>query len=210
MALTTTPNDDGGLLIKSFFDYLFAAVATVICLLPFIIVAIAIKFCSKGPVFYKQERIGLNGRKFIFYKFRTMVVNAEEEQKKLKTINESDGPVFKIKKDPRIIPIIGTFLRKTSMDELPQLINVLKGEMSIVGPRPPIPSEVEKYDNWQRRRLSMKPGLTCLWQVTPRRNDVCFEEWMSLDLHYIDNWSLELDFKIMLKTPWAVMSGAGR
>jgi exopolysaccharide biosynthesis polyprenyl glycosylphosphotransferase len=210
MALTTTPNDDGGLLIKSFFDYLFAAVAMVICLLPFIIIAIAIKFCSKGPVFYKQERIGLNGRKFIFFKFRTMVANAEEEQKKLKTINESDGPVFKIKKDPRIIPIIGTFLRKTSMDELPQLINVLKGEMSIVGPRPPIPSEVEKYDNWQRRRLSMKPGLTCLWQVTPRRNDVCFEEWMSLDLHYIDNWSLELDFKIMLKTPWAVMSGAGR
>jgi exopolysaccharide biosynthesis polyprenyl glycosylphosphotransferase len=210
MALTTTPNDDGSLLIKSFFDYLFAAVAMVIFLLPFIIIAIAIKFCSKGPVFYKQERIGLNGRKFILYKFRTMVNNAEEEQKKLKAMNEADGPTFKIKKDPRIIPIIGTFLRKTGIDELPQLINVLKGEMSIVGPRPPIPSEVGKYDNWQRRRLSMKPGLTCLWQVTSRRNDVCFEEWMNLDLKYIDNWSLGLDFKIILKTPWAVMSGAGR
>lgn len=210
MALTTTPNDDGSLLIKSFFDYLFAAVAMVICLLPFIVIAIAIKLCSKGPVFYKQERIGLNGRKFILYKFRTMVNNAEEEQKKLKAMNEADGPTFKIKKDPRIIPIIGTFLRKTSMDELPQLINVLKGEMSIVGPRPPISSEVEKYDNWQRRRLSMKPGLTCIWQVTSRRNDVCFEDWMNLDLHYIDNWSLGLDFKILIKTPLAVLSGAGR
>jgi len=210
MALTTTSNDDGGLLIKSFFDYLLAAVAMVICLLPFIIIAIAIKFCSKGTVFYKQERIGLNGRRFILYKFRTMVNNAEEEQKKLKAINESDGPVFKIKKDPRIIPFIGTFLRKTSMDELPQLINVLKGEMSIVGPRPPIPSEVGKYDNWQRRRLSMKPGLTCLWQIRSGRNDVSFEEWMNLDLKYIDNWSLGLDFKILLKTPLAVLSGAGR
>ena len=210
MALSTTPNDEGSLLIKSFFDYLFAAVAMVIFLLPFVIITIAIKFCSKGPVFYKQERIGLNGRKFILYKFRTMVNNSEEEQKKMKAMNEADGPVFKIKKDPRIIPIIGTFLRKTSMDELPQLINVLKGEMSIVGPRPPIPTEVEKYDNWQRRRLSMKPGLTCLWQVTCCRNDVCFEDWMNLDLKYIDNWSLGLDFKILLKTPWAVMTGAGR
>jgi len=210
MALTTTSNDDGSLIIKSFFDYTFAAIAMVICLPLFIVITIAIKLCSKGPVFYKQERIGLNGRKFILYKFRTMVNNAEEEQKKLKAMNEADGPTFKIKKDPRIIPIIGTFLRKTGIDELPQLINVLKGEMSIVGPRPPIPSEVGEYDNWQRRRLSMKPGLTCLWQVTPRRNDVCFEEWMNLDLKYIDNWSLGLDFKIMLKTPWAVMSGAGR
>jgi len=120
------------------------------------------------------------------------------------------GPVFKIKKDPRIIPFIGTFLRKTSIDELPQLINVLKGEMSIVGPRPPIPSEVEKYDNWQRRCLSMKPGLTCLWQIRSGRNDVSFEEWMNLDLKYIDNWSLGLDFKILLKTPLAILSGDGR
>jgi len=182
----------------------------VICLLPFIIIAIAIKFCSKGPVFYKQERIGLNGRKFIFYKFRSMVMDAEQRRDEVDSMNESDGPAFKIKKDPRIISYIGTFLRKTSMDELPQLINVLKGEMSIVGPRPPIPSEVEKYDNWQRRRLSMKPGLTCLWQTTPCRNDVCFDEWMNLDLQYIDNWSLGLDFKILLKTPWAMLNGEGR
>ena len=210
MALTTTSNDDGSLIIKSFFDYTFAAIAMVICLPLFIVITIAIKLCSKGPVFYKQERIGLNGRKFIFYKFRTMVMDAEQRRDEVDSMNESDGPVFKIKKDPRIIPYIGTFLRKTSMDELPQLINVLKGEMSIVGPRPPIPYEVEKYDNWQRRRLSMKPGLTCLWQVTSRRNDVCFEEWMNLDLKYIDNWSLGLDFKILLKTPWAVLNGEGR
>ena len=139
-----------------------------------------------------------------------MANSADQEQKKLKAMNEADGPVFKIKKDPRIIPIVGTFLRKTGIDELPQLINVLKGEMSIVGPRPPVPSEVGKYDNWQRRRLSMKPGLTCLWQITPCRNDVCFEEWMNMDLSYIDNWSLLLDLKIMLKTPWALITGEGR
>jgi len=210
MAITSTPNDDGSLLIKNFFDYLFAIVAMVFCLPIFAVTAIAIKLCSKGPVFFKQERLGLNGRRFMLYKFRTMHANAEEGQKHLAGINEADGPVFKIKKDPRIIPYIGTFLRKTGMDEMPQLINVLKGEMSIVGPRPPIPSEVGKYDNWQRRRLSMKPGLTCLWQITSCRNDVCFEEWMNLDLQYIDNWSLGLDFKILLKTPLAVLSGAGR
>ena len=210
MAITSTPNDDGSLFIKSFFDYLFAIFAMVVCLPFFVLTAIAIKLCSKGPVFFKQERLGLNGRRFMLYKFRTMHANAEEGQKHLAAMNEADGPVFKIKKDPRIIPYIGTFLRKTGMDELPQLINVLKGEMSIVGPRPPIPSEVGKYDNWQRRRLSMKPGLTCLWQITPCRNDVCFEEWMNLDLQYIDNWSLLLDFKILLKTPWAVLTGEGR
>ncbi len=210
MALTTTPNGEISLLIKSFFDYTIAAIAMIFFLPLFMVIAVAIKLFSKGPVFFKQERLGLNGRRFILYKFRTMVNNAEEKQKQLKVMNEADGPVFKIKKDPRIIPIVGTFLRKTGIDEIPQLINVLKGEMSIVGPRPPVPSEVGKYDNWQRRRLSMKPGLTCLWQITPRRNDVCFEEWMNLDLSYIDNWSLGLDFKILLKTPWALLAGNGR
>jgi len=118
--------------------------------------------------------------------------------------------VFKIKKDPRIIPFVGTLLRKTSLDELPQLINILNGEMSLIGPRPPIPAEVEEYDIWQRRRLSMKPGLTCIWQVTPSRNEIPFEEWMKMDLSYIDNWSLWLDFKIMLRTAKAVLMGAGR
>jgi exopolysaccharide biosynthesis polyprenyl glycosylphosphotransferase len=210
MALTTTPNGEISLLIKSLFDYTMAAIAMIFFLPLFMVIAGAIKLCSKGPVFFKQERLGLNGRKFILYKFRTMTNNAEEEQKKLKAMNEADGPAFKIKKDPRIVPIIGTFLRKTGIDELPQLINVLKGEMSIVGPRPPVSSEVGKYDNWQRRRLSMKPGLTCLWQITPCRNDVCFEEWMNLDLKYIDNWSLGLDIKILLKTPWALLTGEGR
>jgi lipopolysaccharide/colanic/teichoic acid biosynthesis glycosyltransferase len=210
MALTSTPKDDVNLLVKSFLDYLFAGVAMILCLPLFIVVSIAIKLCSKGPILYRQERLGLYGRKFILYKFRTMVNSTQEKREELNDMNEADGPVFKIKKDPRIIPFIGIFLRKTSMDELPQLINVLKGEMSIVGPRPPIPSEVGKYDNWQRRRLSMKPGLTCLWQIMPCRNDVCFDEWMNLDLKYIDNWSLGLDFKILLRTPWALLMGEGR
>ena len=210
MALTTTPNGEISLLIKSLFDYTMAAIIMVFFLPLFIVIAVSIKLCSKGPVFFKQERLGLNGRRFILYKFRSMVNNAEKEQEQLKAMNEADGPAFKIKKDPRIIPIVGTFLRKTGIDELPQLINVLKGEMSIVGPRPPVPSEVGKYNNWQRRRLSMKPGITCLWQITPGRNDVSFEDWMNLDLKYIDNWSLGLDFKILLKTPWALLTGEGR
>jgi len=210
MSLTTTPNGEMSLLVKSLFDYTLASIAMVLFMPLFMAVALAIKLSSKGPVFFKQERSGLNGRKFILYKFRTMTNSAEQEQRKLKAMNEADEPAFKIKKDPRIIPIIGTFFRKTGIDELPQLINVLKGEMSLVGPRPPIPSEVGKYDNWQRRRLSMKPGLTCLWQITPCRNDVCFEEWMNLDLKYIDNWSVGLDFKILLKTPLTLLLGCGR
>ena len=210
MALTTTPNGEISLFIKSLFDYTIASISMIFLVPIFMLIAVAIKLSSKGPVFFKQERSGLNGRRFMLYKFRTMANNAEKEQKKLKAMNEAGEPAFKIKKDPRVVPIIGTFLRKTGIDELPQLINVLKGEMSLVGPRPPIPSEVGKYDNWQRRRLSMKPGLTCLWQITPCRNDVCFEEWMIMDLKYIDNWSLRLDFKILLKTPWALLMGEGR
>ena len=124
--------------------------------------------------------------------------------------NEVDGPAFKIKKDPRIIPFIGTFLRRTGLDELPQLFNVIKGEMSLVGPRPPIPTEVNKYDLWQRRRLSMKPGITCLWQCSKKRNDIPFKEWMSLDLNYIDSWSLKLDFQILIKTALVLFTGQGR
>ena len=121
-----------------------------------------------------------------------------------------DGPVFKVKKDPRIIPYIGTLLRKTSLDELPQIINVLRGEMSLVGPRPPIPAEVAEYEVWQRRRLSMKPGLTCVWQCAPKRNEIGFNEWMKMDLSYIDNWSLWLDFRIILHTVKVVLLGEGR
>ena len=146
----------------------------------------------------------------MLYKFRTMVADAEARRQEIEAFNEADGPVFKIKKDPRIIPYVGTFLRMTSLDELPQLFNVLKGEMSIIGPRPPLPSEVEQYEMWQRRRLSMKPGLTGLWQATPDRNNVSFEQWMKMDLKYIDNWSFGLDLKIFAKTLLVMIVGMGR
>ena len=151
--------------------------------------------------------MGLNGRRFNCHKFRTMVVDAEKRLAELQHLNEVDGPVFKIKRDPRITRV-GAVLRKTSLDELPQLWNVLVGEMSLVGPRPPIPSEVEKYERWQRRRLSMRPGITCLWQISGRSN-LDFDTWMRLDLSYIDNWSLTLDLVILLKTVPAVLSARG-
>jgi lipopolysaccharide/colanic/teichoic acid biosynthesis glycosyltransferase len=161
-----------------------------------------------GPVFFHQKRIGLNGRQFHCYKFRTMVVNAESLQKELLDKNEQEGPVFKIKNDPRITKI-GRFLRKTSLDELPQFMNVLKGEMSVVGPRPPIPEEVKKYKRWQQRRLSMKPGITCIWQVSGR-NSIPFDQWMKMDMQYIDTWSLKLDIIIILKTIKVVLMGDGQ
>ena len=210
MALQSTPQNEGKILIKHVFDFI-AGFALIIILLPvFIAIGVAIKVFSKGPVFYKQERLGMNGRLFMVYKFRTMIEYADEMLKELAEMNEADGPVFKIKNDPRIIPWVGTFLRKTSLDELPQLFNVLKTEMSLVGPRPPIPKEVDEYSVWQRRRLSMKPGMTCLWQIAPRRNELSFEDWMKLDLKYIDAWSLFNDFKILVLTAKAVLTGAGR
>jgi lipopolysaccharide/colanic/teichoic acid biosynthesis glycosyltransferase len=158
-------------------------------------------------VFFRQRRCGVNGRTFQIMKFRTMVVDAEKKLKELKKLNELEGPVFKIHDDPRITPV-GRFLRKTSMDELPQLLNVLKGDMSLVGPRPPIPAEVEKYERWQRRRLSMRPGITCIHEVVARNNRD-FNHWMKLDLEYIDNWSFSLDFKILVRTVFAVLRGTG-
>jgi exopolysaccharide biosynthesis polyprenyl glycosylphosphotransferase len=169
--------------------------------------ALLIKLTSKGPVLFKQKRCGLNGKQFTLYKFRTMLENAESLKKELLAKNEMDGPVFKIKDDPRITTV-GKILRKLSLDELPQLFNVLKGEMSLVGPRPPLPEEVASYANWHRRKLSMKPGLTCLWQVNGR-NKIDFEHWMKLDLQYIDNWSLWLDTKILFQTLPAVLKGTG-
>ncbi len=210
MLLTATSQNHMSLLIKSSID-IFTAFILLILLFPlFVVTGILIKILSKGPVFFKQDRMGLNGRKFMMYKFRTMVVDAEERLKELVQHNEADGPAFKITNDPRIIPYIGSFLRKSSIDELPQLINVLRGNMSLVGPRPPLPAEVEKYNLWQRRRLSMKPGLTCLWQIKPNRNDISFNEWMALDLHYIDKWSLGLDFSIIFQTALVVFGGQGR
>lgn len=210
MALQSTPQNEGKLLIKNAFDVSSAAFLILVLSPFFIAIGLAIKIFSKGPVLYKQERLGMNGRRFQVYKFRTMVKNADELLKELAEMNEADGPVFKIKNDPRIIPYVGSFLRKTSLDELPQLFNVIKGEMSLVGPRPPIPKEVDEYSVWHRRRLSMKPGITCLWQIAPRRNDLSFEDWMKLDLKYIDTWSLFNDFKILVLTARAVLTGAGR
>lgn len=210
MALHTTPPNACALLVKTSLDYTLAAIFIAFCLPLFLFFTVAIKLSSRGPVVFKQERLGLNGRHFQVYKFRTMVADAEFKRKELEALNEADGPVFKIRNDPRVIPIVGTFLRKTSLDELPQLFNVLSGEMSLVGPRPPIPGEVDEYELWHRRRLSMKPGLTCLWQCAPKRNDISFAEWMKMDLKYIDNWSLWLDFKILFTTAKVVFMEAGR
>jgi exopolysaccharide biosynthesis polyprenyl glycosylphosphotransferase len=170
--------------------------------------ALAIKLTSPGPVFFLQERIGLNKRRFLIYKFRTMVPNAEDLMTELLKQNEASGPVFKMKRDPRITPV-GRFLRRSSIDELPQLLNVLRGDMSLVGPRPLPVRDYEGFgEDWQRRRFSVKPGITCLWQVNGRSN-ISFDRWMKLDLQYMDEWSLWLDMKILAKTIPAVMKGSG-
>ena len=196
------------ILIKTIIDYIGSVILIILLSPVFLLIFVLIKLTSKGPVIFEQKRSGLNGRIFRFYKFRTMIEKAEEVKDLLEKHNEMDGPVFKMLRDPRTTSI-GRFLRKTSLDELPQLFNVLRGEMSLVGPRPPIPSEVKKYEIWQMRRLSMKPGLTCLWQVNGR-NRVKFDEWMALDLEYIDNWSLGLDLKILIKTFYAVLKAGGQ
>ena len=170
-------------------------------------IAIAIKITSRGPIVFKQVRVGEGGRHFWCYKFRSMCADAEDRKKELMHLNEASGPVFKIKRDPRITRI-GALIRKTSLDELPQLFNVLKGDMSLVGPRPAIPSEVAQYQVWQRRRLRMRPGLTCLWALNGR-DQVDFETWMKMDMQYIDNWSLSLDWKILFQTIPQVVLGKG-
>ena len=210
MALHTTPPNEIKLFLKHVVDYCSAGIGIVLVGPLLLIIAAMIKICAPGPILYKQERCGINGRRFNVYKFRTMVVDAEKQLDQLKELNEADGPAFKIANDPRIIPYIGAFLRKTGLDELPQLFNILRGEMSLVGPRPPIPSEVDEYDTWHRRRLSMKPGITCIWQTLPKRNETSFEDWMRLDLSYIDNWSLWLDCKIILKTSKVLFLAEGR
>jgi len=207
LTLSSAPRDGAALLLKRVFDVAVSGVALVAASPVLILAALAIKLTSPGPAIFRQKRSGMNGRVFTLYKFRTMVANAEALKQGLETRNEMDGPVFKIKDDPRVTKV-GGVLRKLSIDELPQLWNVLRGDMSIVGPRPPIPTEVEKYERWQRRRLSMRPGITCIWQVSGR-NDVDFRRWMEMDLEYIDNWSLALDLKIILKTIPAVLISRG-
>ncbi|MCT4601405.1 MAG: sugar transferase [Marinifilum sp.] len=194
--------------VKELLDFVFSFLIVVLISPVLLGIAIAIKIEDGGSIFFKQERVGLNGRLFKCLKFRTMVENAEALRVKLENMNEQSGPVFKIKNDPRVTRV-GRFLRKTSLDELPQFFNVLKGEMSIVGPRPPIPSEVQQYQRWQRRRLSMKPGITCIWQVSGR-NNIPFDEWMRLDMMYIDTWSLKLDLILFLSTIKVVITGDGQ
>lgn len=204
----SAPNQRFSLILKRAMDILFSSTALFILMPLFAVIAAAVKLSSPGPLFFKQERCGVNGRRFTFYKFRTMVVDAEARLAGLRGLNEMKGPAFKMHNDPRITPV-GRFLRKFSLDELPQFWNVLCGEMSLVGPRPPIPSEVNQYDGWHRRRLSTKPGLTCLWQVNGRNKITDFDEWMKLDLQYIDRWSLWLDLKILFKTVPVVLFGIG-
>jgi exopolysaccharide biosynthesis polyprenyl glycosylphosphotransferase len=207
LTISPTPNGALELLVKRALDLTVSGIGLLVFGPLLLAIAAIIKLTSKGPAIFSQPRVGLNGREFAFYKFRSMYADAEERKAALAKMNEMSGPVFKIKNDPRITPI-GRTLRKFSLDELPQLWNVFKGEMSLVGPRPPVPQEVVEYERWQRRRLSMKPGITCLWQVNGR-NHIGFDEWMQLDLDYIDNWSLRLDFEILLRTIPAVITARG-
>ena len=195
------------ILIKRFLDVVVASILLIILSPLLAIIAFLIKIDSPGPVFYISQRCGKKGRLFNFYKFRSMKVGADKEKELLKEKSEVKGPVFKIRNDPRITRL-GRFLRKYSLDELPQLINVVKGEMSLVGPRPPLPNEVAKYDTWQMRRLEVKPGITCLWQVRGR-SDLSFYKWVKWDLWYIDHWSLGLDLMILLWTIPAVLKRKG-
>ena len=205
----TAPEASWPGLIKHMIDFFGAAIALLLFSWVFALIALAIKLASPGPVFFQQQRSGLNGAPFTLCKFRTMVTNAEQFKQELEAMNEMRGPVFKVTNDTRVTPI-GKFLRKFSLDELPQLWNVLRGEMSLVGPRPLPVDEVKRFNDLaHRRRLSVKPGITCLWQVKGRNRISDFQEWVRLDLEYIDNWSLQLDMKILLLTIPAVVRGTG-
>ena len=204
----TVPTQEWQLLAKRLIDIVISALLLVLLAPLFAVIAVAIKLTSPGPVFYEWKVMGLNKQPFTSWKFRTMVPNADALKAQLMARNEMSGPVFKIKNDPRITPV-GRILRKLSLDELPQFYSVLKGDMSVVGPRPPLVTEVYRFENWHRRKLSMRPGITCLWQVSGRSGITDFDDWARLDLEYIDNWSLALDFKIMLKTVPAVLFGRG-
>jgi len=197
----------GALLVKRLIDVTVAAVGLVLCAPLFLLIALAIRLDSPGPIIFRQTRVGLRGRHFEMYKFRSMHVGAEEQQDMLADLNEADGPIFKIRDDPRLTRV-GRILRRLSLDELPQLVNVLRGEMSLVGPRPPIPAEVEKYQEWHKKRLEAPPGMTGLWQVSGRSR-LSFDEMVLLDIYYIENWSLWLDFKILMRTIPKVLLGEG-
>jgi exopolysaccharide biosynthesis polyprenyl glycosylphosphotransferase len=205
---STTPGKEMALIMKRMIDIVLSGIGLILFAPVFLVITILIKATSPGPVFYRWKVVGLNKKAFTSFKFRTMVVNADELKHKLMQHNEMKGVAFKMKNDPRITRV-GRFLRKFSLDELPQLFSVLKGDMSLVGPRPPLVTEVPQFKSWQRRKLSVKPGITCLWQCSGRNEIDNFDEWVSLDLKYIDNWSLWLDFKILYKTIPAVLSSKG-
>lgn len=190
--------DPGYFVLKRFMDVILSAISLVVFSPVLLFIALAIKLDSEGPVLFRQERVGLNEEHFIMYKFRTMCFDAEERLESIREKNEMSGPMFKIKNDPRITGV-GKFLRKTSIDELPQLLNILKGDMSLVGPRPSLPREVEKFTKEHKKRFLAKPGLTCYWQIMGR-NKIDFEEWMKLDLKYIEERSTWVDVKLIFKT----------
>ncbi len=206
LTFSAAPLDDLRLLFKRFFDIVFAACVLIVLSPLLLMVALLIKLTSPGPIIYRQSRCGLNGRRFTLYKFRSMVDNAHALRAQLEHLNERKI-AFKIARDPRITPV-GRWLRKFSIDEFPQFFNVLRGDMSIVGPRPPLQDEVDHYQRWQRRRLRMRPGLTCLW-VVAGRDTIDFNAWMRMDISYIENWSLQLDWSIILKTIPQVLAGRG-
>ena len=209
LVFRTTPDISWALLFKSFVDRVVAFAGLVLISWLFVIISVGIKLTSPGPVIFRQKRAGKNGKPFTMYKFRSMRTDAEMLQSELAAFNQMEGPVFKIENDPRVTKF-GNYLRRTSLDEIPQLFNVLKGEMSLVGPRPLPIYEVAKFaDPAQRRRLSMKPGLTCLWQISGRNKITSFSEWVMLDLRYIDNWSLWMDFEILVRTIPVVLFGFG-
>lgn len=193
--------------IKRVLDIVITTLALLVLLPVFLAVALAIRFTSRGPIMYYSKRVGLNGEIFLFPKFRSMYVDADKHVEVLQLTNEKDGPIFKIKQDPRITRV-GRFIRKYSLDELPQLFCVLSGKMTLVGPRPPIIKEVQQYDRYCLRRLAVKPGITCYWQIMGR-SDLSFQEWMELDHKYIDEMSLKTDLYIMWRTPKEVICGRG-
>ena len=195
------------LFLKNLTDYLLGSIIFLFFIPVYIFIGLAIKLDSRGPVFYQQERYTRDCKVFYMYKFRSMYIDADQRLKELQVHNEADGPLFKIRKDPRVTRV-GRFIRRFSIDELPQIINVLKGELSLVGPRPPLPCEVEKYDEWEMKRMNIKQGVTGLWQISGR-SDLSFEEMARLDLYYIQNWSIEMDIKIILKTIPAALFGKG-
>ncbi len=207
LTFTATPHDEVRLFVKRVLDVTLAIVSLVLLSVPMLLLGLLVRLTSHGPAVFRQVRCGLNGRRFTVYKLRSMVNDAHQRRAEVEHLNEKDGPVFKSSKDPRLTRL-GRYLRRFSIDEWPQFWNILRGDMSFVGPRPAVPDEVEQYKNWQRRRLRMRPGLTCLWAVHGR-DTIDFDTWMRLDLEYIDNWSLRLDLKILLRSIPRVLAGKG-